>query len=131
MIGRFSKVLIPNLRLSIMPSSFKTTELGGDELEIHLFAKAKNVNVILYDQVRNTFVKRHKFDAHSSNSETIHLLYHKTVGVNNAFEGSNQELTGGNDSSENVAGSMSSQDACFTLFMPKLYSVMKAFQCGG
>ena len=99
--------------------------LGGDELEIHLFAKAKNVNVILYDQVRNTFVKRHKFDAHSSNSETIHLLYHKTVGVNNAFEGSNQELTGGNDSSENVAGSMSSQDACFTLFMPKLYSVMK------
>jgi len=99
--------------------------LGGDELEMHLFAKAKNVNVILYDQVRDTFVKRHKFDAHSSNSETIHLLYHKTVGVNNAFEGSNQELTGGNDSSENVADGMSSQDACFTLFMPKLYSIMK------
>ena len=111
-----------------MPILFNMTELGGDELEMHLFAKAKNVNVILYDQVRNTFVKRHKFDAHSSNSETIHLLYHKTVGVNNAFEGSNQELTGGMIQVRMSLVVCQVKTSCFTLFMPKLYSVMKAFQ---
>ena len=95
-------------------------ELGGDELEMHLFAKAKNVNVILYDQDRDTFVRRHKFEAPTGDSETIHLPRHMVCKPNDA-NGSSQDGSGINN---NNTG-----DNCrvyYTLFMPKLYSIMKA-----
>ena len=71
---------------------------------MYLFAKAKNVNVILYEQDReDIFEWRREFKATSKDSaETIHLLRHKSQDDNSRVY--------------------------YTLFMPKLYSIMKALQ---
>ena len=71
---------------------------------MHLFAKAKNVNVVLYEQViEDIFEWRHEFEATSKDSaETIHLIRHKSRDDNSRVY--------------------------YTLFVPKLYSIMKALQ---
>jgi len=87
-------------------------QFWGDELEMHLFAKSKNVNVVVYEQNRECFVESRVFEAHTSDSETIHLLRcSKTT----------------NSSQDGTEDSKLSQDKVyFTLFMPKHYSIMKA-----
>jgi len=98
-------------------------ELGDDELEMHLFAKSKNVNVILYDQVRDTFEWRHEFEATTKDSaETIHLLRHMVCKPNDA-NGSSQDGSGVDNNNTNTGGNCK---VYYTLFMPKLYSIMKA-----
>ena len=80
--------------------------IAGTELEICLFAKYKNINVALYEQERESFVRHEVFmatdstDIEDSSSETIHLLRHYS-----------------NDG-----------DVYFNLFMPKLYSNMKVLR---
>ena len=79
--------------------------LAGTDLEICLFVKSKHINVALYEQERESLVRREVFmaadtDTEDSSSETIHLLRH----INN------------------------DGDVYFTLFMPKLYQYMKVLR---
>jgi len=76
---------------------------GNIRLELYLFANSKNVNVALYEKERESYVRRDVIRASNDdddNLETIHLLCHTNSGC----------------------------DVYFTLFMPKLYQIMKGLR---
>ena len=75
----------------------------GDEVLIDLFAKAKNINVVMYRKRRESLVRERCFDAGEPTTKTIHLL-HCTPAPGEDGDSCYQ---------------------CYSLFMPKLYGVMK------
>ena len=81
-------------------------ELVGHRLHLYLFAKSKDINVLIYEKKKNiygrcSYKRKDVFRASkdADNAETIHLLC------------------------EDVENK-----TCFTLFMPKLYQVMKVLR---
>ena len=74
---------------------------GNTRLDLYLFANSKNVHVALYEKERESYVRRDVIRASNGDSlETIHLLCHTN----------------------------SDGDVYFTLFMPKLYQIMKGLR---
>ena len=74
---------------------------GNTRLDLYLFANSKNVHVALYEKERESYVRRDVIRASNGDSlETIHLL----------------------------CNTNSDGDVYFTLFMPKLYQIMKGLR---
>ena len=114
--------------------SWLIIELGGDELEMHLFANSKNVNVLVYRQDRDSFVRLHEYFAPDKDSaETIHLLVNRrddSPGGNdsNQDDASSQDGVNISDSSPDTDGKGTGGNRTYTLFMPKLYSIMRVLR---